>query len=190
MDVVKTQLHELGGTIEVHSEKDKGTTFALCLPLMSALMEVLHVMVHGISYLVPVQTVVGTGRFNEGLVKWVGAHERVYPLRGDYLPLIDITNVLDIGTASSNGQTAVVVFVDTGTRAFGIPVDELLEPQHIIVKSLETNYRSVKGLAGATILGDGSVSLVLDLLGLEEMFFKDSLRGDGDDEGEEKGKSG
>ena len=74
-------------------------------------------------------------------------------------------------------------------KTFGIPVDELLEPQQIIVKTLETNYRSVKVIAGATILGDGSVSLVLDLLGLEELFFKNSFEGDANHEREEKGKS-
>ncbi|MBW1771160.1 MAG: chemotaxis protein CheW [Deltaproteobacteria bacterium] len=77
----------------------------------------------------------------------------------------------------------------TGQKVFGIPVDELLDSQQIIVKTLETNYRSVKGLAGATILGDGSVSLVLDLLGIEEMVFKDSFKGDRDHEGEKEGKS-
>jgi two-component system chemotaxis sensor kinase CheA len=182
MDVVKTQLEQLGGTIEVYTEKDKGTTFILGLPLTFALMEVLHVMVQGTSYLVPVQAVVGTQRFDKDLVKRFGADERVYPLRGDYLPLVDIRKMLDTGLPWADGNAAVVVFVDTGRKAFGIPVDQLLEPQQIVVKSLETNYRSVRGLAGATILGDGSVSLVLDLLGLEEIFFKDSSRGDKNDE--------
>jgi len=190
MDVVKTQLDELGGTIEIRTEKDKGTTFVLCLPLTLALMEVLHIVVEGTSYLVPVQAVVGTERFDKRLVKRFGARQRVYPLRGDYLPLVDITRLLDTGQRSTNGNTAVVVFVDTGRKAFGIPADELLEPQQIIVKSLETNYRNVKGLAGATILGDGSVSLVLDLLGLEEIFFKHVLKGHADYEGKKGGPAG
>jgi two-component system chemotaxis sensor kinase CheA len=190
MDVVKTQLDQLGGTIEVRTEKDKGTTFILCLPLTSALMEVLHVVVEGASYLVPVQVVVGTEYFEEGLVKLVGPEERVYPFRGDYLPLVNVAKILDTGTSSTNGHSSVVIFVDTGTKIFGITVDELLEPQQIIVKTLETNYRTVKGLAGATILGDGSVSLVLDLLGLEEIFFSDSVKGETNHESEKEDKSG
>ncbi len=186
MDVVKTQLDQLGGTIDTHTEKDKGTTFTLCLPLTSALMEVLHVMVRGISYLVPLQSVVGTEKFDNKLVKSFGARERVYPFRGDYLPLADMTKILDIGMPSANGNSTALVFIDTGRKAFGIPVDEVLKPQQIIVKTLEKNYRSVKGLAGATILGDGSVSLVLDLLGLEEIFFKNSFEGDANYENEEK----
>jgi two-component system chemotaxis sensor kinase CheA len=184
MDVVKTQLDELGGTIDMHTEKDEGTTFILCLPLTLALMEVLHIVVQGGSYLLPVQAVVATERFDKKLVKCFGSEQSVYPLRGDYLPLVDITRLLDTGQPSANGNTAVVIFVDTGKKVFGIAADELLEPQQIIVKSLETNYRSVKGLAGVTILGDGSLSLVLDLLGLEEIFFKHVLKGDTDYEGQ------
>jgi two-component system chemotaxis sensor kinase CheA len=186
MDVVKTQLDQLGGTIETHTEKDKGTTFILCLPLISALMQVLHVMVHGTSFLVPVQAIVGTERLDNKLVKSLGPQERVYPFRGDYLPLADITKVFDICIPSANGDSTAVVFVNTGRKAFGIPVGEVLDPQQIIVKTLETNYRSIKGIAGATILGDGSVSLVLDLLGLGEIFFKNSFKGDATHEGEEK----
>ena len=190
MDVVKTQLDQLGGTIEVRTEKDRGTTFVLCLPLTSALMEVLHIVAEGTSYLVPVQVIVGAEPFRESLVKQVGQEDRVYPFRGDYLPLVNIEKILNTGTLSANGNSSVVLFVDTGTKVFGLAVDELLEPQQIIVKTLETNYRSVKGLAGATILGDGSVSLVLDLLGLEEIFFKDSLKGEMNHEGENDGNSG
>ena len=107
MDVVKTQLDELGGNIEIHTEKDKGTTFTLGLPLTFALMEVLHVTVQGTSYLVPVQAVVGTERFDQNLVKRYGAEDLVYPLRGDYLPLVDIRRMLDTGLPSANGNTAV-----------------------------------------------------------------------------------
>ena len=186
MDVVKTQLDQLGGTIEIRTKKDKGTTFVLCLPLTSALMEVLHVMVRGISCLVPLQSIVATEKLDNDVVKNFGAQERVYPFRGDYLPLVDITRILNLATPSANGDGSALVFVNTEKRAFGIPVDEVLDPQQIIVKTLETNYRSVKGIAGATILGDGTVSLVLDLLGLEEIFFKDCTKGDPTYEGEEK----
>jgi two-component system chemotaxis sensor kinase CheA len=118
----------------------------------------------------------------------------VYPFRGDYLPVVDIGKILNMGNASANGNSAAVIFVDTGQKVFGMPVDQLLESQHIIVKTLEANYRSVRGLSGATILatilGDGSVGLVLDLLGIEEMFFGTSFKGDTDDEGEKEEKSG
>jgi len=87
---------------------------------------------------------------------------------------------------SANGNSTALVFVRTERRTFGIPVDDVLDPQQIIVKMLETNYRGVSGIAGATILGDGSVSLVLDLLGLEKIFFRNSFKGDATYEDEEK----
>jgi two-component system chemotaxis sensor kinase CheA len=177
MDVVKTQIDQLGGTIDIETEKDKGTRFVLCLPLTFALVEVLHVMVQDNSYLVPLQAVLGTERFDKGLVKRFGAEERVYPFQDDYLPLVDIAKILNTGVPSASDNTSVLVFVDTGRKAFGIPVEQVLEPRQIVVKSLETNYRTVKGIAGATILGDGSVSLVLDLLGFEEIFFKHPFEG-------------
>ncbi len=186
MDVVKTQLDQLGGTIDIDTEKDKGTRFTLCLPLTFALMKVLHVMVRDNSYLLPLHAVFGTERFDKRLVKNLGAKEMMYPFHGDYLPIIDIMKILNMGVPSAGNNTSVLVFVDTGRKAFGIPVEQVLEPQQIVVKSLETNYRTVKGIAGATIMGDGSVSLVLDLLGLEEIFFRHPFKGDEYNESEEK----
>ena len=189
MDVVKTQLDQLGGTIDIDTEKDKGTRFTLCLPLTFALMKVLHVMVRDNSYLLPLHAVFGTERFDKGLVKSFGAGEMVYPFHGDYLPIVDIGKILNAGVPSAGGDTSVLVFVDTGRKAFGIPVEKVLEPQQIVIKSLETNYRTVKGIAGATIMGDGLVSLVLDLLGLEEIFFRNPFEGDEYHENEKKGAS-
>ena len=186
MDVVKTQLDQLGGTVDIDTEKDKGTKFTLCLPLTFALMKVLHVMVRGNSYLLPLHAIFGTEKFDKGLVKSFGAEEMVYPFHGDYLPIVDIRKILNMGAPSAGGNTSVLVFVDTGRKAFGIPVEQVLEPQQIVVKSLETNYRTVKGITGATIMGDGSVSLVLDLLGLEEIFFRHPFEGDEYHESEEK----
>lgn len=187
MDVVKTQLDQLGGTINIDTEKDKGTKFTLCLPLTFALMKVLHVMVSGNSYLLPLHAISGTEKFDKGLVKSFGVEEMVYPFHGDYLPIVDIRKILNMGGPSADDNTSVLVFVDTGKKAFGIPVEQVLEPQQIVVKSLETNYRNVKGIIGATIIGDGSVSLVLDLLGLEEIFFRHPFEGDEYHESEEKG---
>jgi len=184
--VVKTQLDQLGGTIDIDTEKDKGTRFTLCLPLTFALMKVLHVMIRDNSYLLPLHAVFGTERFDKRLVKNLGAKEMMYPFHGDYLPIIDIMKILNMGVPSAGNNTSVLVFVDTGRKAFGIPVEQVLEPQQIVVKSLETNYRTVKGIAGATIMGDGSVSLVLDLLGLEEIFFRHPFKGDEYNESEEK----
>lgn len=172
MDVVKTRIEQLGGTIDIDTELDKGTTVTLCLPLRFTLMDGLRVRLSDMECLIPLQAVVGTERFEKRLVKTMGAVGKVYLFRGDYLPLIELRNFFNLEPAPDIGDSGILVFLDTGRKTFGISVDEILEPQQIIIKSLETNYRSIKGISGAAIMGDGSVSLVLDLLGLEEMFLK------------------
>lgn len=172
MDVVKTRIEQLGGTIDVHTEKDKGTTFILCLPLRFTLMDALHVRLRDMSCLIPLQAVVGTEKLQRSLVKSMGALGKVYLFRGDYVPLMDLPKIFGLPAILDPNSSGILVFLDTGRRTFGISVDEILEPQQIIIKSLETNFRSIKGIAGAAIMGDGSVSLVLDLLGLEEIFLK------------------
>lgn len=189
MDVVKTQLDQIGGTIDIDTEKDKGTMFTLCLPLTFALMKVLHVMVGGNSYLLPLHAIFGTEKFDKGLVKSFGAEEMVYPFQGDYFPIVDIRKTLNMGMPSEGNNISALIFVDTGRKTFCIPVEQVLEPQQIVVKSLETNYQTVKGIVGATIIGDGSVSLVLDLLGLEEIFFGHPFEGDEYHESEARGTS-
>lgn len=185
MDVVRTRLNSIGGGIEIRTEKDKGSTFTLSVPLTSALMEVLHVMVAGASYLVPQQHVVGTERIEKNLIKTIGTGGRVYPFRGEYVPVVDIARIFNMDTASAQANGGAAIFVNTGARRFCLPVDEILEPRQVIVKALEKNYRSVNGIAGATVLGDGAVSLVVDLLGVEELFFDKSFERGEKHEGEE-----
>jgi two-component system chemotaxis sensor kinase CheA len=175
MDVVKTRIEQLGGTIEVFTERDKGTRFVLCLPLKFSLMDGLHVRVRDMTCLIPLQAVAGTQRLEKPLLKSMGAEGKMYLFRGDYVPLIDLPKLFDLKALSDPHGAGILVFLDTGRRTFGIPVDEILEPQQIIIKSLEANFRSIKGVAGAAIMGDGSVSLVLDLLGVEEMFFAQAM---------------
>ncbi len=176
LDVVKTGLDRLGGTIAVTTEKDVGTTFTLCLPLTFSLMDVLHVRVDRKSYLIPLQCIVGTEKFQPDLVRLLGPEEALYRFREAYVPLIDLSQIFAWKDRNQQDTGSILVFLHTGRRTLGIPVDELLEPQQIVIKSLETNFRSVTGFAGAAILGDGSVALVLDPLGLEQLCFEPVLR--------------
>lgn len=177
MDVVKTELQQLGGTIGVNTQQGKGTVFTLCLPMTFALMETLSIVAQNNRYLIPLKAVIGTEIFDKKLVKGIGSQDTMYPFRGDYIPIMDIGKLFDTGIPSRNDQSTAVVFVKTEKRCFGIAVDEVLKPQQIIVKTLETNYRRVNGIYGASLLGDGSVSLVLDVSGLEKMFSRNSFDG-------------
>ena len=176
LDVVKTELERLGGTVAVTTEKDVGTTFTLCLPLTFSLMDVLQFRVDQRSYLIPLQSVVGTEKFQSDLVRPVGPDEGLYRFRDTYVSLVDLPRIFAWNDEGQRTLGPILMLLNTGKRILGIPVDELLEPQQIVVKSLQTNFRSVTGLAGAAILGDGSVALVLDPLGLEHMCFESEMK--------------
>ncbi|HBZ55835.1 MAG TPA: hypothetical protein DEO88_10550 [Syntrophobacteraceae bacterium] len=176
LDVVKTGLDRLGGTIAVTTEMDVGTTFTLCLPLTFSLMDVLHVRVDQKSYLIPLQSIVGTEKYQPDLVRLLGTEEALYRFRDAYVPLLDLPRIFARKDGNQREPGPILVFLHTGRRTLGIPVEELLEPQQIVIKSLETNFRIVTGFAGAAILGDGSVALVLDPLGLEQLCFEPVTR--------------
>lgn len=177
MDVVKTQVERVGGSIQIETKKGKGSVFTLIIPLTFTLTEALHVRDQGRSYLVPLWGIMGVDRFDAGHMRTFGADQKVYRFRGEYLPLMSLCRVN--GTiAPENDRTGMAtVFLDTGKQKFGILIDEVLASHQVVVKSIESNYRSVRGVGGATIMGDGSVAIVLDLLGLEEIYFKHLLPG-------------
>jgi two-component system, chemotaxis family, sensor kinase CheA len=134
-------------------------------------MEVLHVRIGERSYLIPLQNVVGTEKFQPHLLRLVGQDDTLYRFRSTYVPLVTLSKIFGERDLKEEAPAPILVFMNTGEKILGIPVDELLEPQQIVIKSLETNFRSVTGLAGAAIVGDGSVALVLDPLGLEQLCF-------------------
>ncbi|MBW1988909.1 MAG: chemotaxis protein CheA [Deltaproteobacteria bacterium] len=173
MDVVKTEVEKLGGSMSLETEKGKGSTFTLSLPLTFALLDTLHVRDHSRSYLVPLWGVAGTEVYRPEAVKFFGAGEKLYMFRDEYVPLVDLSRVYKVEARSGKEDENVknLVFVDTTRQRFGMLVDHVLDPHQVVVKSLESNFKSVPGIAGATIMGDGSVALVMDLFALEEMFF-------------------
>ncbi len=172
MDVVKTEVERLGGSLSIETAKGMGTAFTMAIPLTFALTQVLHVRVNDISYLVPLLEVSGAMGFDATCLKTFGPDEKVYRFRGEYLPVIDLSRIFGMSGGKSELKESSLIFFDTGHKRYAVVVDEILEPYQVVVKSLESNYRSVKGITGATIMGDGSVALVIDLLSLEEIFFK------------------
>ena len=171
MDVVKTEVKKLGGSLKIETAKDKGTTFTLAFPLTFALTEALHFREKDRSYLVPLWGLVGTEKFEQSNIRSFGGDEKLYRFRGNYLPIMSLSSVYGDEMPDINSQKRVMIFLDTGRQGFGLIVDEVLDCRQIVVKSLESHYRNVKGISGATIMGDGSVALVLDLFDLDEIFF-------------------
>jgi two-component system chemotaxis sensor kinase CheA len=165
MDVVRQNVRALGGEISIASTPGRGTRFTLRLPLTLAIMEGQLVRIGRRLYVVPLLSIVESIQPDWSLVQPCG-HQEGYRMRGELIPVVDLPSRLEGITADKKDYLMVVVETDRGR--VGLLVNELLSQQQVVVKSLETNYGAVDGLAGATILGDGSVSLILEPNALHE----------------------
>lgn len=170
MDVVRKNIKALGGNVEVKSVPGSGTTFKIRLPLTLAILDGQLVKVGQETYIVPLISIIESLQVKPEQVNAVAGRAELYRLRDEYIPVIRAHRCFGIkgDTDDLAGRLMVVVEGD-GQRA-GIIVDDLLAQQQVVIKSLETNYRRVKGISGATILGDGTVALIADIPGLISMF--------------------
>ncbi len=167
MDVVKRNVDELGGSIEVRSEAGIGSRFIITLPLTLAIVDGQTVAVGDESYIVPLTAIVESLQLSTASVKQVVGHGEVLSFRGEYLPVVRLQKVFAARAhGTRNPEDGLIMVVEGDGRRVGLCVDELLGQQQVVVKTLEANYGHVEGIAGATILGDGSVALILDIAGL------------------------
>jgi two-component system chemotaxis sensor kinase CheA len=167
MDVVKRNVDQLGGSIEVRSDAGKGSRFIMTLPLTLAIVDGQTVAVGEESYIVPLTAIVESLQLRNAPVNHVVGYGEVLSFRGEYLPVVRLQNLLDSrGQRPREPSDGLIMVVEGDGRRVGLCVDELLGQQQVVVKTLESNYRHVAGIAGATILGDGSVALILDVAGL------------------------
>ncbi len=164
MDVVKRNIMDLGGVIEVHSVAGRGSRFRIRLPLTLAILDGQVVRVRDQVFIVPLVSIVESILFDPVLTSSLARGAGVYRHREAAIPVIDLSESFGIPPASdTEGSTPLLVVVEAeGTRA-GLLVDDLLAQQQIVIKSLKTNFRAVPGLSGATILGDGTVAMILDV---------------------------
>ncbi|HZK54565.1 MAG TPA: chemotaxis protein CheA [Desulfosporosinus sp.] len=162
MDVVKKALTNLGGLVDITTRKGKGTTFTIRLPLTLAIIQALLVEVGEEIYAVPLSSVLETLLVKLDDIKTVGGLPMVQ-LRGNTLPLISLQEKFDLPTPESTSSEVYVVVVGFGEKALGLIVDELRGQQEVVIKSLGDFLNNLPGIAGATILGDGKVTLILDV---------------------------
>jgi two-component system chemotaxis sensor kinase CheA len=162
MDVVKKALNNLGGMVDISTRRGKGTTFTIRLPLTLAIIQALLVQVSGEIYAVPLSSVLETLLVNREEIKTVGGLPMV-KLRGNTLPLISLQEKFELPPLETPSNEVFVVVVGFGDKALGIIVDELRGQQEVVIKSLGDLLSNLPGIAGATILGDGKVTLILDI---------------------------
>ena len=167
MDVVRRNINELGGNIEIESEVGKGSSFTIRLPLTLAILDGQTVSVGKETYIVPLVSIIESIQIQEKMINLVAGKGETFKLREEYLPVVRLHQVLGIENAkATNISEGLLVVVEGEGRRCGLFVDDLLGQQQVVIKSLEANYRKVEGISGATILGDGSVALILDIPGL------------------------
>src|SRR5579864_393148 len=166
MDVVRRNIKSLGGKIDIRSERGKGSRFTISLPLTLAIVDGQSVSVGDETYIVPLVSIVESLQIKEGGVNRLSMAGEVISFRGAYLPLVRLHDLFGIEPRSRAIHDGLVVVVEGDGQRVGLFVDDLRGQQQVVIKSLESNYGHVQGVSGATILGDGSVALILDVPGL------------------------
>lgn len=169
MDVVRKNVEALQGSVTVISEFGKGSTVTVRLPLTLAILDGLLVRLTKEVYVIPLLSVVESIAIESSALKNVVQVGEVIQLRGEVVPVLRLHRLLHINEQEENNPQILLVIVEDQGRRFALRVDELLGQQQVVIKNLETNFRKVPGVAGATILGDGRVALILDLLGLSSI---------------------
>ena len=166
MDVVRRNIADLGGHVQIFSDAGRGSRIRIRLPLTLAILDGQLVRVGSETYVISLLAIVETIQVKRELLSSIAGKAEVFRLRNDYLPVVKLCEQFGIEPDSRNAEDGLLVVVEAdGTRA-GLLVDDLLAQQQVVIKSLESNFKPVQGLAGATILGDGAIALIIDVPGL------------------------
>lgn len=166
MDVVKRNINELNGTVEVASTPNVGSTFTIRLPLTLAILDGQLITVGSNVYIIPLVSIVESLQIDINKVNSVGGGLDVLRLRDEYIPIMRLHEIFNHDDAQTRLEDGLLVVVESDNEKVGLLVDDLMAQQQFVIKSLEANYKKVDGISGATILGDGSVSLIVDISGL------------------------
>lgn len=163
MDVVRRNIEGLGGTVRLQNRPGNGSTFTVSLPLTLAILDGMIVRVGQESYIIPITSIIETLRPRRDEIRKVEGRTDVINVRGEFVPLLYLYRTFGIHHAQHHASNALIVLVEHGTGKVGLVVDELIGQQQVVIKSLEANADPIPGISGATILGDGKVSLILEI---------------------------
>ncbi|CAB3634788.1 chemotaxis protein CheA [Achromobacter aegrifaciens] len=166
MDVVRRNIQDMGGHVQLSCEPGNGTTTRIVLPLTLAILDGMSVRVGEETFILPLNHVTESLQPTNDQIYSVAGNERVMHVRGEYLPLVEMHRVFSVSDAQTDPTQAIAVIMQAEDRRFALLVDHLIGQHQVVVKNLESNYRKVPGISAATILGDGSVALIVDVFAL------------------------
>ncbi|MBI1423007.1 MAG: chemotaxis protein CheA [Gammaproteobacteria bacterium] len=172
MDVVRKNIRSLGGSVEVKSRQGEGSTFTIRLPLTLAILDGQLIQIGHETYIIPLVSIVESIQVKTDRVNVVAGRGEIYQLRNEYIPIVRLYHVFGVKPKVTNLKEGLLVVVEADGQKLALFVDELHGQQQVVIKSLESNFRKVEGLSGATILGDGTVALILDISGLASLHRK------------------
>lgn len=170
MDVVRRNIHEMGGHVEISSRAGQGTTIRIVLPLTLAILNGMSVKVGEEVYILPLNYVIESLQPLAKDLHVIAAGEQVMNVRGEYLVLIELHKVFGVAGALRQPTEGIAVIVQAEGARFALLVDQLVGQHQVVVKNLETNYRRVPGISAATILGDGNVALIIDVAAMQRVY--------------------
>ncbi len=170
MDVVKKNIQALGGRVNVINKPGQGSRFILSLPLTLAVLDGMVVTVGQERYVLPLTSIIELLRPTTEMISKLVTHGDLIHIRGEYIRLLYVHKIFNIMDAITSPTDALIVLVEVdGGQKVGLVVDEVIGQQQVVIKSLESNYRQIEGVSAATILGDGRVALILDVIGLRQI---------------------
>ena len=171
MDVVMNNINALGGHIRVYSKKDKGTHIQIILPLTLAILDGLNVLIGDKKFILPLNAIVESLQPQKHMIKHVGENRKeILMLRREFIPIVRLYDFFNIEPSYGNLEEGMLIVIKTANHKVALFVDDFLNQEQIVVKSLEKNYKKIKGIGAATIRGDGSIGLILDVTSIVDMY--------------------
>lgn len=170
MDVVKTNITKLGGVIKIDTKEGIGTTITIVLPLTLAILDGLDISIGDTTYILPLSSIVESIQPTADMIKRVGdGDEELLMIREEFVPILRLNKLFNIETSISELTKGMLIIVKSGNEKVAIFVDRFLNQQQVVVKPIDKNFKSVKGIGAATVRGDGSIGLILDVLGIIDL---------------------
>ena len=171
MDVVKNNITKLGGAVGIKTEAGKGTTITIVLPLTLAILDGLNVTIGNMTVILPLASIVESLQPTAGMIKKVGdGSEELLMLREEFIPVVRLHRFMNIPPRQESLTKGMLIVVRGGNHKVALFVDEFRNQQQVVVKPLDKNFHNIQGVGGATVRGDGTIGLILDVLGIVDRF--------------------